>query len=66
MEVDSSAVEERKESGGDALSDEGKSSDGSLAGSPQPAQQGQQQISKGCTTLYKLGLVLIDAAGGCV
>jgi hypothetical protein len=66
MEVDSSAVEDRKESGGVAVSSEGESSHGGLSVSPKPEQHGQTKIWKGCTTLYKLAFVLIDAPVGCV
>jgi hypothetical protein len=66
MEVDSSAVEERKEGGGDALLTEGQSSYASLADFSQPEQPGQQQIGKGCPTLSKLEPVLIDALGSTV
>jgi hypothetical protein len=61
MEVDSSAVEDRKESGGVAVSSEGESSHGGLSVSPKPEQHGQTRIWKGCPTLSKLDFVLMNA-----
>lgn len=66
MEVDSRAIEERKERDGDAVmavteSISGRQSDFSAA-----AADGQSYAGKGCTTLYKLKLALIDALLGCV
>jgi hypothetical protein len=66
MEVDSSAVEDRKESGGVAVSSEGESSHGGLSVSPKPEQHGQTKIWKGCAALCRLDLVLMNAPVGCV
>ena len=45
MEVDSSAGDERKESGGDALLRAADGADGGPAPAPQQAEEGQQQSS---------------------
>ena len=66
MEVDSSAVEDRKESGGVAVSSERESSHGSLSVSPKPEQHGQMKIRKGCQSMSTQRLVLIDAPVDCV
>jgi hypothetical protein len=61
MEVDYRAVDEEKESGGGALLHSLQSSTAAVSDSVLPTSSGQQQISKGCTILYKLQQVLIDA-----
>jgi hypothetical protein len=61
MEVDYRAVDDEKESGGGALLHSPQPLPLSLSESPVLPVAGQQQILQGCTTLYKLKPVLIDA-----